>query len=232
MADLLDHGHIVGDDDHGDPLLLIDLLQQGQNGFGGLGVQGGGGLVAQQHLRVGSQSPGYGDSLLLAAGKLHRVGIGLIRQTHGLQQLLGPFLSLSFGNSCQLHGEADVFQCGALIQQIEALEDHADLATLHAQLLVIQAGQVLAVEFHSAFFRPLQQVDAANQGTLTGTGKSDNAENLALLHLKAYILQRRHLAFAGAEGLGQIFDLNNAVQAIPSRDNKKAVPMRNAQGRS
>ena len=75
MADLFDDVHLVGDDHHGDPQLLVQLLQQFQDGQGGGGVQSGGGLVAQQDLGVGGQGTGDGHALLLAAGHLGGVGL-------------------------------------------------------------------------------------------------------------------------------------------------------------
>ena len=57
----------MGDDDHGDVQLLVDVPDQLQYLPGGLGVQGTGGLVAQQNLGVGGQGTGNGHALLLAA---------------------------------------------------------------------------------------------------------------------------------------------------------------------
>ena len=135
VANLLNHGHLVGDENHGNLPLPADVLQQIQNGIGGLGIQGRGGLIAQQHLRVGSQSAGNGNALLLTAGQLHRVGICLVGQTHNIQQLLCPCLCLGSGHSRQLHGEADVIQGCALLQQVEALENHGNLPAHLPQLL-------------------------------------------------------------------------------------------------
>ena len=50
--------HLVGDDHHGDAQLGVEVLQKLQNGHGGGGVQGGGGLVAEEDLGVVGQGPG------------------------------------------------------------------------------------------------------------------------------------------------------------------------------
>ena len=192
----------MGDDDHGDPPLPVDLLQKLQDGIGGGGIQCGGSLVTQQHLRVRGQSSGNGDALLLTAGQLHRVGVGLIRQAHDLQQLHGPLPGILLGNAHQLQGEADVIQGGALLQQVEALEDHGDLPPLLPQGLVLQVPQILAVEQNFAIGGPFQQVDAAHQGALACTGQADDTENLPGLDCQRDIVQCRHLIFPGAEHLG------------------------------
>ena len=159
----------MGDDDDGNAPLPVDFLQQLQNLAGGLGVQGGGGFVTQQHLRVGCQGSCNGNALLLAAGELHRVGPGFVGKPHGFQQLLGSGPGLFFGNARQLHGEADVIQGRALVQEVEALEDHGDFSSLGPQLLLGQGQQVFSVEEHLAAVRPLQQVDAPDQGALSRT---------------------------------------------------------------
>ena len=94
---------------------------------GGVGVQRTGGLVAEQNFGVRRQCTGNGDALLLAAGQLGRVGVGLVGQAHHLQKLTGAFFGVGLLHPGQLHGEADVLQAAALHQQIELLEDHGDL---------------------------------------------------------------------------------------------------------
>ena len=46
VADFLHHRHLMGDEDHRNAQLSIDVPNQLQNGVGGFGVQGAGGLVA------------------------------------------------------------------------------------------------------------------------------------------------------------------------------------------
>ena len=167
-ADLLDNAHLMGDDDHRDPQLLVQLLQKREDGIGGGGVQSGGGLIAEKHLRVRSQRPGDGHPLLLAAGELGGIGTCLFLQTHQIQQFQRLFLSLGLGYTGKLHGEADIFQTGPLHQQVEALEDHADLFPGLPQLLggdgthtglavrlLFHPRQLLTVDGDAAAGRPL-----------------------------------------------------------------------------
>ena len=76
-----------------------------------------------------------GGPLLLAAGELGRVGVGLIGQAHHFQQLLGALFGFLFLHTCQLHGEADVLQAAALHQQVELLKDHPNTAPGLPELL-------------------------------------------------------------------------------------------------
>ena len=117
----------MGDDDHRDAQLPVQFPDKLQDLVGGIGIQGAGGLVAQQHLRLGRKRPGNGDALLLAAGELGGVGIRFVRQAHQLQKLSGPLFRVSPSHAPQLHRETHIAQASALHQEIKVLEDHGDL---------------------------------------------------------------------------------------------------------
>ena len=55
-----------------------------------LGVERRGGLVEEQHFGSQGERAGDGDALLLAAGELPRVGVGLVREPDPLEQRLAP----------------------------------------------------------------------------------------------------------------------------------------------
>ena len=64
----LDDLHFVGNDDNGETEALIDILQQSEDGMGGLRVKRRGCFVAQQDLLIIGQGPGDTNSLFLSAG--------------------------------------------------------------------------------------------------------------------------------------------------------------------
>jgi hypothetical protein len=76
---------VVGDDDQGALAIHGQALQDFHHPVPRLMVQGGGGLVADDQLRVVHQGPGHGDPLLLAARDLAREGVSLVAQAHLLQ---------------------------------------------------------------------------------------------------------------------------------------------------
>ena len=163
VADLLHNAHLVGDDDDCDAQLTVDFLNELQNGVGRVRVQGARRLVAEQHLRVRCQRAGNRNALLLAAGQLRRVGVGLIGQTDQLQQLTGAGLGLVSGDLRQLHREHDIAQTGALHQQVELLKNHGDLTPGRAQVGGAQVLHLLAVDDNISLVRALQHIDAAYQ---------------------------------------------------------------------
>ena len=67
VADLLDHGHLMGDDHNCYSKLFVDLLQKAQNGLCCLRVKRRGCLVAEKNTGVTSQCSGNGHSLFLTS---------------------------------------------------------------------------------------------------------------------------------------------------------------------
>ena len=184
----------MGDDDHGDVELLVDVTDQLQNLTGGLGVEGAGGLVAQQDLGLGGQGAGDGHALLLAAGQLGGVGVGLVGQAHQLQQLAGALLRVGLLHPGDLHGEADVPQAGALHEQVKVLEDHGDVVAGGPELGGCHGVQPLTVHDDLAGGGALQQVDAAHQGAFARAGHTDDAVDVAVLDGEGHVLQGVHSA--------------------------------------
>ena len=91
VRDVLDHGQVVGDEEHGQIELDPEFVQQVEHlGLDG-DVQGANRLVGHDELRGYGQGPGDADALPLAAGEFVgvavRVGVG---KTHRLQQLAPP----------------------------------------------------------------------------------------------------------------------------------------------
>ena len=182
----------MGDEQYGEPQLDVDLLEQGQDRAGGLRVEGRGGLVTQQDLGSRCQGTGDGDALLLPAGELGRIGVGTGFQPDQGQQFADPALDLVLAPARQFQREGDVGGDGARGQQVEVLEDHADLAASLSQIPLAEGDQVLAIDDDLPLGGALQQVDAADEGTLAGTGGTDHPEDLALGHMQAHVTQGVH----------------------------------------
>ena len=210
-ADLLHYLHLVGDDDHRDAEGTVQLLEQGQDGLGGGGVQGGGGLVTEEHLGVRGESPCDGHPLLLAAGELGGIGALPVLQAHDLQEFPGPGDGFLPGRAGELQREADVVQGAALHQQVEALKDHGDGLPGLAQLLGGEGGDLLTVHPDGALRGGLQQVHAAHQGAFSGAGEADDAVDLSLFNAQVDAVQRGDGGLALAEGLPQTPDLNDGL---------------------
>lgn len=90
-GDLGHEGKVVGDEDHGEAELLLQVVQKLDDLLLNGHVKGGGGLVADDQGRVARQGHGDDDALALAAGELVRVALegALGVQADELEQLLG-----------------------------------------------------------------------------------------------------------------------------------------------
>ena len=64
--------HVVGDQDAGKLMLLMQLLDQRKDSLGRLPVQVPSGLIGEQELRGSDQGSGQADSLLLATTQFAR----------------------------------------------------------------------------------------------------------------------------------------------------------------
>ena len=122
--------HIVGDKHKG----LVQLLLEGAHllleGAPGHGVQGGEGLVHQHDGGRGGQGTENADALLLPAGHLGGVLVGvlLIGQVDQLQQLGDPVVDFFLGVPGHTHGQSDVVLHRHMGEQAALLDDIAHQA--------------------------------------------------------------------------------------------------------
>jgi len=123
----------VGDEDVGQPELVLNVLQQVHH----LGlyryVQSGDRLIANDDLGIQGQSPGHTDPLALTAGELVRVPVDVVGvEPHQFQQLGYPAALLVLGHDAGMdrprfaddiaHRHPRVERC------IRILEDDLDVA--------------------------------------------------------------------------------------------------------
>ena len=117
-----------------------------------LGVERRGGLVEEHQRRLHRQRPGDRDPLLLAAREGAGVLVGALGEPDPLEQgqrlLAGLGLVAALDEDRRLH---DVLERGAVREQVEPLEDHADVAPgggdlARAQLVLLAVGAAVADE--------------------------------------------------------------------------------------
>ena len=197
------------DDDDRHAERLVDLLEQAEDRLRGVRVKGAGGLVAQEVFRPRRQGAGNGHALLLTAGELRGVGLCAVGQTDEFEQFLSARLRLVALDARDLEREADVAQHRALLEQVEALEDHADVLPRLEQIASAELRHVAPVDAHRAGGRPLEEVDAAHERALSGAAQADNAEDLPVLDAQVHIPQRVDVAGRRGVGLVEMFDFDH-----------------------
>ena len=90
--------HVVRREDEGDAA-LVQAAQRLPQQAPRLGIEAGGGLVEQHHLRVVHQRARDQHALLLAAGERERLGLGLVGHLQLLEQPRGALLALVGGQA-------------------------------------------------------------------------------------------------------------------------------------
>jgi hypothetical protein len=175
---------LVRDDDHRGAS-LGQIPHDVENLADQLGVERRGGLVEQDQLGVEGERPGDGDALLLAAGELPRIGLLLVGQSDLGQELRG---SLSgFGTLADRLD--DVLEDGQVREEVEGLEDEADVRPLLEDLAlgqlvepvaVLAVPDQLAVDPDVPAVDLLEVVDGAQQGGLARAGRPQDHRDAAL----------------------------------------------------
>src|SRR5208283_5742816 len=88
-AAAMGHVGVMGYNDHSYAMLCVEIGQYFDYFFARLGIEVAGGLVGQNQRWIFHDSPGDGDALAFAAGKLDRAMLHALAQPHCRQGCLG-----------------------------------------------------------------------------------------------------------------------------------------------
>ena len=159
-----------------------------------LRVERGGRLVEEHELGLHRQGPRDRDPLLLTAGELPGVGGALVLEPDAVEQV--ERLGLHLGLLAPLDPDGalhDVLQRCHVREEVEPLEDHADLTALSGDLLVLETEELrpalrllllvaseLAVDPDAPGLDVLELVDAPQEGRLARAGGAEQADDLTL----------------------------------------------------
>ena len=196
-------GRLHGVGHHHDGLAPgVDLRKEAEQAVGGLGVQGAGGLVGQDDLRLRDKGPGHGGPLLLPAGDL--VGV-LLQQLRNAQLLRdGPELAAHalVVLPRQHQGQEDVILKGEGIQKVKILEDEAQVRPPESGEIPLPDGpQGVSVQQHLAVRGPVQGRQNVEKGSLAGAGLAHDGHILPGLHAEIHVAESLDLGPAEAGGV-------------------------------
>ena len=137
-------------------------------------------------------------------------------QSHFPQHLCSNLFPLCFWYAPEHQRHCHIFQCCMGSHQIIGLEDKSDVPLTECRQTVLsEFGDIVFAYVNSApgwFFQTSQLIE---QGTLTGTGCTQNTAYLAFLDLQVDIVQCYNLFAAKLIDLSQILDGDDGFQAIP-----------------
>ena len=156
----------------------MQLLEGAHDIFSMHSVEVAGGFVGEDQGGPVHDGPGHGHPLLLPAGKLGREVALAVRHMHAFEGSSYPYLAFGWTHTGIHERERDVVEDAQLIDQVEALEDKADvaLAQLGSAALVV-AGDFLALESVRASIGGIDQAQDVEKGRFaTARGPHDRDE--------------------------------------------------------
>ena len=171
----------MGDNHHGHSLVR-QLPHDLQHLSDHLWVQGAGGLVKEDYVRVHGQGADNGNPLLLSAGDAARIDVRLVRQSDAFQQPAGVLLRLGLGLPLQGDGgKGDVLHHRQVGKQVEVLEHHSHFAPHRVDVHPL-GSDILSLKPDFSAGGGLQQVQAPQEGGFPRTGGPDDHYLFPLLY--------------------------------------------------
>lgn len=190
---------------------LRTTAQQLHHGVPGLGVELAGGLIGDEQGGVVGEGTGDGDPLLLAAGQLAGPLGGVVGEADEGQQQLDALLALAGVRAAQPQRDADVLGRAEDGDEAEGLEDEADaVAAQGEQALLVEAGEVEAVDIDPSPVGGVLAADDVEQGGLAGSRAPLEGDELAARDLEGDAPQGVH-GGGGAVRLVHVLDAHHGV---------------------
>ena len=109
------------------------------------GVERAGGLVGEHERRLVGEGAGDGEALTLTAGQHAGRVPRLVGEPEEVEQVARPRLGLPAGHAGDDGRQRDVLQNAHALEQVEELEDDADVTAAHtSQVVLVLADEGLA----------------------------------------------------------------------------------------
>jgi hypothetical protein len=182
----------VGDHEDGRPG-AVDAVEQLHDPNGRVRVEVARRLVADEERRVVDERARDRDALLLAARELVGERVRLVRETDHRQHLWHLLADRRAVLALHLQRVGHVLGGGAARQQLEVLEDAADVAAQHRHLRRLEAAELAAADHHLAARRLELLQQQPDQRRLPRAGGADDEHELALVDVERDVVQRDHV---------------------------------------
>ncbi|MNF84319.1 hypothetical protein D3C84_666730 [compost metagenome] len=179
--DAVGHGQglflIVGHHDGGDAKALLQDADLAAKVGAHQGIQRAEGFVQQQQAGGEGERPGQRHPLLLAAGDLARVLVGLGIEIHQRQPVIDPLLDGIARQPLILKAEGDVLGHRQVGEEGVGLKHYAKVPLLGGQ-----QGDLPSPLPDPAAVRQIQAGDGSEQGGLAAAGGAEKADKLPRLN--------------------------------------------------
>ena len=190
----------MGHDDKDGLLFAVQVEQELPDLPSARAIEVAGRLIGEEQHWLQHQRPSDGDALPFPAGQLGGPMLQPLAEADALQQLARERLELGRVPLTDQCGNEDVFQHGALRQEVMVLKDETDVpVAVVGEAAFAEGERILAVEPHGAGSRPVERAEDVQQRALARAGRPHDGEGVAALHLQADAAQ--HGQRAGARGI-------------------------------
>ncbi len=187
----------------------VERVEQLHHGVAVLGIEVTRGLVGEEDGRGAGEGAGDGDALLLTAGELGGQVLGAVAHADLLEGLGHALLALAGGHAAVGEGQLDVLIDREVADEVEGLENEADLAVADAGALgERQALDGAAVEDVGAVGRGVEEAEDGKEGGLAATGRAGDGDILALADVHVDAGQGVRLDLVGEEDLGHAVEFD------------------------
>src|SRR6266478_4590593 len=207
VADVFDHGEIVGDEEVGELELVLEILKKVHDLRLDGDIQGGDRLIADDEFRLHGQGARDADALALAAGKFVRVALHHLGLQTDVAQELGhalPALRTVHRGEMDFEGFGhDLVDGMARIERAEGvLEDHLHLATKGAKSALRQWEDILPLVENGALGGADELQEGLPDGALAAAAFAHEADRGALLDREGDVIDGAQVIRVAAKDAG------------------------------
>ncbi len=195
---------LVGDDDDG-VAVGVELVEEGHDLVAGFGVEVSGRFVGENDGGAVDEGACDGDALTLTAGEF----VGLVHhagaEVDGLEDGFGAGRTLGCGSAVVDERQLDVVERRGAGEEIEGLEDEADFLIANAgELVVVEFGDVVAVEPVAALGGRVEAADEVHQRGFSGAGGAHDRDVFVLTNAEVDAAEGVDLLVTHLVGLPEI----------------------------
>jgi hypothetical protein len=173
-------GGVVGDQNGGEAVVLLEVLNEAEDVSSGAGVEIAGGFVGQEERGFGDEGAGEDDALLLAAGEFAGTVAGAGFEPHILEAGESFRRGGITGFAADEQGHHDVFEGSEFGEQVMDLPDEADVAIAErGGSGFAERGDVLVAVADGAGGGAVESAEEMEQAGFAGAGFADDGDALA-----------------------------------------------------
>lgn len=212
VADSVGEVEVVGDDDEGDALFLLDLEEEVGDFAAGFAVEGTGGFVGENDTGLVDEGAGDGGALFFAAGEFAGAMVEAVAEADTFEEGggTGAGVFFAFVPAAGEPGGEDVFHHGELGKEVVLLENEAEFLVAEASGFFFgHFGEVFSVDDDGAAGGGEEGTKDVEEGGLSAAGGADDCGGGAFVDGEVESIEHFDDFAGGFELDDEVFDLNH-----------------------